>query len=250
MPAIASAIRVRSHVASAVGPSCSADAARCSSWPTWRRSVSRRSPSSSASIRADRSSATVIVSSSAATPRVRRMRAQSCRRRWTSSHSQLSSSAPACARRCADHPRKQVSAAEWARVIEAGRSSASIRRSHSRAMSVPNTLPAPLMTAGTPASSSAWRTSAACQLVRTSTARCPGQTTSSSIRARELNSATTSPARSSAMNCCAESFLAKPRGVSARSRLSRIATRKRIGACAGAPVRRDTWCSGAARTCR
>ena len=45
---------------------------------------------------------------------------------------------------------KQVSAAECARVIDAGRSSASSSRSHSRAVSVANTLPAPLITAGTP----------------------------------------------------------------------------------------------------
>ena len=54
---------------------------------------------------------------------------------------------------------------QWARVIEAGRSSASSSRSQSRAGSVANTLPAPLITAGTPPSSSASRTIAAWRLV-------------------------------------------------------------------------------------
>ena len=144
----------------------------------------------------------VTVSSSDATPRVRRTRAQSCSRRWTSSHAQESSSA--AARRSADQPMKPVSAAEWARVMEAGRSSASSSRSHSWAGSVPNTLPAPLITAGTPASRSASRIIAACRLVRTSTARCAGRTASvrwsrrspAATRAPELSSATMSPATS------------------------------------------------------
>ena len=114
----------------------------------------------------------MTVSSSEATPRVRRTRAHSCRRRCTSSHSQESSSASAS--RVAGQPTNAVSAAECARVIDAGRSSASSSRSHWRAGSVPKTLPAPLMTAGTATSSSASRIIAACRLVRTSTARWPG----------------------------------------------------------------------------
>ena len=58
-----------------------------------------------------------------------------------------------------------MSAAACARVGEVGRSSASSSRSQWRAGPVPNTLPAPLMTAGTPASSSASRISAAVRLV-------------------------------------------------------------------------------------
>ena len=59
---------------------------------------------------------------------------------------------------------------------DVGRSIASSSRSHSRAGAVPNTLPAPLITAGTPTASSASRTSAASRLVRTSTATWPGRT--------------------------------------------------------------------------
>ena len=89
----------------------------------------------------------MIASISAATPLVRSTRAQRCRRRWTSSHS----ASPADATRSAVQPRNGVSAAERARVDEAGRSIASSTRSQSRAGTVPKTLPAPLMTAGMPA---------------------------------------------------------------------------------------------------
>ena len=107
----------------------------------------------------------------------------------------------AWARRSAGQPTNAVSAAEWARAIDAGRSSASSRRSHWRAGSVPNTLPAPLMTAGTPTSSRASRIIAACRLVRTSTAMWAGCTASEPVagaatRALELSSATMSAATS------------------------------------------------------
>ena len=62
-----------------------------------------------------------------------------------------------------------------ARGDDVGRSSASSSRSQSRAGAVPNTLPAPLITAGMPAASSASRTSAALRCVRTSTATWPGR---------------------------------------------------------------------------
>ena len=126
-------------------PSCSADAAACRSWPTWRRSVSRRSPSAHARIRSGRRSPSVIVSVSDATPRRAEHRAPSRagaggrppsrrrrRRRPARPTSRGSRSAP---------PRGPGSS-------EAGRSIASSRRSHSRAGPVAKTLPAPLITAG------------------------------------------------------------------------------------------------------
>ena len=168
----AAVIRWRSQPVSAVAPSRSAAAAACSSWPTWRRSVRRRSPSSSESSRPGRPSTSVIRSSSAATPRTRSTRAHSCRRRWTSSHA----SSPAPATCSASQPRNGVSAAARARAGALGRSIASSSRSQSRAGSEPNTLPAPLITAGISTASSASRTSAAWRCVRTSTATCPGRT--------------------------------------------------------------------------
>ena len=85
--------------------------------------------------------------------------AHACRRRWTSSHS----SSPAAATCSAVQPRNDVIVAARARTGDAGRSSASSSRSHSRAAGVANTLPAPLMTAGCRrrrarrAPSTAWR---------------------------------------------------------------------------------------------
>ena len=109
-----------------------------------------------------------------------------------------------------------MSAAERARGGEVGRSIASSSRSQSRAGAEPNTLPAPLITAGTSTSSSASRTSAAVRWVRTSTATWPGRIGSvrstlpssarSSIRAPEESSATRSEARSVAMCRRAESL--------------------------------------------
>ena len=110
----------------------------------WRRSVSRRSPSTSPSTRPGSRSTSVIVSDSDASPRRRSTAAQACRRRWTSSHS----SSSADATRSAVQPRNDVIVAARARAGDAGRSSASSSRSHSRAAGVANTLPAPLMTAG------------------------------------------------------------------------------------------------------
>ena len=56
----ASAMRRCSHAVRAATPSRSVVAAWCSSWPTWRRSVSRRSPSARASTRAVSASVRVI----------------------------------------------------------------------------------------------------------------------------------------------------------------------------------------------
>ena len=93
-----------------------------------------------------------------------------------------------------------MSAAACARVGAVGRSSASSSRSQWRAGSVPNTLPAPLMTAGTPTASSASRISAAVRLVCTSTATWPGRTGPvPAISAPEFRSFTMSAARSFAM---------------------------------------------------
>ncbi len=103
----ASAIWRRSQPVSAVTPACSAVAASCSSCATWRRSVSRRSPSCVRSRRSGRPSTSVTVSASAATPRVRSSRAHACRRRCNSS----SASSSAAASSCAVQPRKGVSAA-------------------------------------------------------------------------------------------------------------------------------------------
>ena len=86
----ASAIRRRSQAVSAVVPSCSAVAAACSSWPTWRRSVSRRSPSARAQHPPGQALGSVIVSVSDATPARAARRAQRCSRRWTSSQSSSS----------------------------------------------------------------------------------------------------------------------------------------------------------------
>ena len=72
---------------------------------------------------------------------------------------------------CADQPMNGESATACARNDDAGRSSASSSESQSRAASVANTLPAPLMTAGTLRACSAARTISAWRLVRTSTAR-------------------------------------------------------------------------------
>ena len=111
-------------------------------------------------------SSSVIASVSDATPFARSTRAQWCRRWCTASQS----SSPAAATASVVQPRNVVSAAERARGGWAGRSIASSRRSHSRAGSVPKTLPAPLITAGTSTASSASRTRAAFLFVRTSTA--------------------------------------------------------------------------------
>ena len=152
-------------------PSCSCDAAACSSCPMWRRSVSRRSPRARPGPGRARPSVRVIVSSSAATPRAQHP-GPIVQRRWTSS--QPRSRPRRGARRSADQPKNGVSAAVWARRPTRGAPAPRAGRSQSRADSVPNTLPAPLITAGTPAASSASRTIAAWRLVRTSTARCPG----------------------------------------------------------------------------
>ena len=139
--------RWRSHEVSAAVPSRSVAAAPCSSWPTWRRSVRRRSPSAtdrtrpgSRSIKRDRLGQATPGRAAAAPPPRRAAaggRPPTPRRRRPR-------------RRSAVQPRNEVIVAACARTVEAGRSSASSSRSHSRAAGVANTLPAPLMTAGTP----------------------------------------------------------------------------------------------------
>ena len=153
----AARIRARSQPARAVVPRRSSTATRCRSWPTWRRSVMRRSPSTCSKTRSVSRSDAVMTSSSEATPRVRSTRAQPCRRRWTDS--QVSSSASAT--RWAVQPRNGVRAAAWARGPDVGRSSACRRSCHAFALSLAKTLPAPLMTAGTPTRRSASCTSVA-----------------------------------------------------------------------------------------
>ena len=168
----AAAMRWRSHAVSAAVPMCSPTAAAWRSCATWRRSVSRRSPSAAARTRPGSPSASVSVSVSEATPLSRSRRAQACSRRCSSSHS----SSPAHATRSALQPRNGVRAAERARGACVGRSTASSSRSQSWAEGEPNTLPAPLMTAGTSTASSASRICAACRWLRTSTATWPGRT--------------------------------------------------------------------------
>ena len=112
------------------------------------------------------------LSKRAATPRLRSRPAQRWNFAWRSSQAD-SSAAAICS---ALQPRKEVSAAERARTLETGRSTASSSRSHSSAAGVANTLPAPLITAGTPARSSAPSTSAASLFVGTRTAMCRGRT--------------------------------------------------------------------------
>ncbi len=151
-----------------------------------------------------------------------------------------------------------MSAAVRARVGEAGRSIAPSRRSQSRAAAVPKTLPAPLMTAGTPTASSSSRTSAALRWVRTSTATWPGQTVARprtvpssarrSICAPELSSRTRSAARSRAMCSRAGALLANPLPVRVTS--SRRSTRTRSGAATGAPDSRGARLGAAALTVR
>ena len=100
---------------------------------------------------------------------------------------------------------KSVSAADAALSRAVGRSSASSRRSHSAAGSVLNTLPEPLVTAGTPAVRKASETRCAWTLVRTSTAKSPGPTFCADpsdwrTSAPESRSVTTSAARSRSTN--------------------------------------------------
>ena len=121
----------------------------------WRRSVSRRSPPTSASTRAG-SPATLADSTTAAMPRV--VNSSDHPRRVSATWSVRSS--PPASSSVAVWPKKQVSAAARTRGLRWGCSSASSRLSHSTAAGVANTLPPPAMTAGTPASWSASRASA------------------------------------------------------------------------------------------
>ena len=76
----------------------------------------------------------------------------------------------------ADQPTNVDRARARTRVDDDGRSSASRRALQSRATGARNTLPAPLITAGTPTASRASRTVAASRLRLTRTAMCPGRT--------------------------------------------------------------------------
>ena len=134
----AAAMRRRSHDVSAVVPICSVVAAACRSWPTWRRSVSRRSPSTGSQraaghalderdrlrqrrdARAAQHRGPVGAGGGGRPPRRRRPRRRRARR--TSRGTRSSPPRAPAWRRC-------------------GRSIASRRRSHSRAGAVPNTLP-------------------------------------------------------------------------------------------------------------
>ena len=131
--------------ASAAVPSRSAAAAPCSSWPTWRRSVSRRSPSVTAQH----------------PPRQaldQRDRLGQRREPAPAQHAPPTRAAgggrPPTPRRRPPRPAPPsspgtTSSSPRARArVDAGRSSASSSRSHSRAAGVPNTLPAPLITDG------------------------------------------------------------------------------------------------------
>ena len=252
----AARIRARSQPASAVVPRRSSTATRCRSWPTWRRSVMRRSPSTCSKTRSVSRSDVVMTSSSEATPRVRSTRAQPCRRRWTDS--QVSSSASAT--RWADQPRNGVRAAAWARGPEVGRSSACRRSCHAFAPSLAKTLPAPLMTAGTPTRRSASCTSVAWVCLRTSTAMSPGPTRCvpvvspdgerSSISASDDTTRTMSAATSSATCSRALWADALPCCVTVTAGWARWTTRMRSAASDGAPCSRRSRCAGTASTVR
>ena len=162
------------QLAMAVAPTPSLTAASCSSWATCRRSVMNRSPFSRARTRAGTPRSLHTVSYNVATPLSRSTAAHRWRSQCRSSHS----SSVALATWTADQPTKCVSAASDARSRDVGRSSASKRRSHSRAGSARNTEPAPPMTAGTPTSCSALRTMNASLLDRTSTAMWPAPNSS------------------------------------------------------------------------
>ena len=137
-------------------------------------------------------------------------------------------------------PRNGVSAAARARGVEVGRSIASSSRSQSRAGGVPNTLPAPLITAGIPAASSSSRTSAALRCVRTSTATWPGATALAAparcrrrrgARSRRRRRAARRGRRRGPWRCArAPTRCARSRPASARSTARRGARRGRAAA--------------------
>ena len=127
-------------------------------------------------------------------------------------------------------PRNGVSAAERARGGEVGRSIASSSRSHSRAGGVPNTLPAPLMTAGTPtvvervADQRGVAVACARARRRGRAGRARGRSVAPSsarisISAPEDSSATRSAARSCAMCSRADALLRVARAACADRRL-------------------------------
>ena len=171
----ASAICRRSHAVSAVTPACSAIAASCSSWATWRRSVRRRSPS-------------WVRSTRSGSPSDERDRLGAARRPRGSAAAAPRRAAGGAAPRAPPRRRTPGPARSSRGTGSAPRRAPAARRTGARAPRaaaasrapgvVPKTLPAPLMTAGMPASSSASRTSAALRCVRTSTATWPGRTRS------------------------------------------------------------------------
>ena len=236
--ACASSMRCRSHSTSAAGPRCASTVAACSACPTWRRSVSRRSPPATASRRAGSPVPAVTASSSAATPRSRSRPAQ---RRSAAPSSSRSPSAPSAQRSVTVRPKKQVSAASRIR-IGRGCSRARRRVSHSRAAGVPKTLAVPESTAGTPTAASASRMTVPWSFVRTSTATSPGCSGEPFAVAPLARSVATSTATSRATQARADAASAWPRPLSASP--SRDTTRIRSGAPIGAPVSRDPGCAG------
>ncbi len=247
-------IRRPSQVARAVGPNPSDTPASWRSWATWRRSVMKRSPDARVRTRRGTSCELLTLSNSAAIPWSRSSAAQRCRDQCRPSHD----SSDAVASSFAVQPTKQVNATSAARSRAVGRSKASRRRSHSLAGSVANTEPEPPITAGTLTAWSASRTSAACELSRTSTAMWPGCTStcprSRPSRPRSMSfgraerNATTSAARSPAIAFRASSFFSNPcLGVTGTSPSAACTTRSRSGAGSGASTRRDRWLASAAR---
>ena len=122
-------------------------AAACSSWPTWRTSVSRRSPPTSRQHARGQALTSVIVSASDATPRRRSTRAQPCSVSWTRSQSASSAGGDPLG-----VPAEETGERDGVRAQRGatGAPAPPAARSHSRAASSPKTLPAPLTTAGTP----------------------------------------------------------------------------------------------------
>ena len=229
-------------------------AAACRSWPTWRRSVSRRSPSTACEHAAGQALAERDrLESATATPR-RAAPAPS----GAGGGGRLPGVLVGGGDLLGASSRGRRERRRRARGGEAGRSIASSSRSHSRAGAVPNTLPAPLMTAGTPTSSSASRTSAALRLVRTSTAMWPGRT-ALAPRVAVLGADSISRPRTAARRCRrrGRGRCARGRPAPARSPLrgqadpsSRCSDADPQRRGTGAPVRRGARLAAAARTWR
>ena len=221
-------------------------AAACSSSPTWRRSVSRRSPSTVASTR----------SGSASVERDRLEQRRDAARRAARAPSGAGAGAASSRRRRPRRrparrvqPRNEVSAAARAR---GGRRRALERLEQpqpvARRLGVANTLPAPLITAGTPTRSSASRTqrgvAVACERApRRGRARIGrARPVPTSIGARATAARTTSAARSRGdvpPRAARASVALRGRPTTARAATTRI----RSGAVTGAPGRRGSRCA-------